>query len=151
MLTGTISPLRTDPDPNAITPPYAHYYLTQGPHGIDYGHNAIDISAGKGEPILSPIDGWVENLFIDEWGNPTLVLENDRYQIELLHGVYSVKIGDQVRRGQPVGLESNQGNTIDAAGVSCRGRDCGYHTHINVRDKSIGINLNPLDLFPAQQ
>jgi murein DD-endopeptidase MepM/ murein hydrolase activator NlpD len=134
-------------DPNAIAAPYPHFFVTQGPHGFDYGHMAIDISAGKGAPILSPINGVVAKLFIDEWGNPSLVLENERYLVEILHGLYSVHPGDQVTLGQPIGEESNQGNTVDELGRSCRGRDCGYHTHINVYDKQLGANVNPLLLF----
>ncbi len=137
-------------DVNAFSAPYDHFAVTQGLHGYDYGHMAIDISAGKGAPILSPINGWVANLYVDEWGNPSLVLENDRYLVEMLHGIYTVKTGDPVTLGQSIGLESNQGNTADMWGYSCRGRDCGYHTHINVFDKTLGANVNPLDLFPVQ-
>jgi len=136
-------------DSNAFAAPYDNFAVTQGLHGFDYGHMAIDISAGKGAPILSPINGWVANLYIDEFGNTTIDLENDHYLVEMLHGLYTVKIGDSVTIGQSIGLESNQGNTIDAWGNSCRGRDCGYHTHLNVFDKTLGTNVNPLDLFPV--
>jgi hypothetical protein len=138
-------------DSNAIAPPYKHYILTQGPHDFQAGEMAIDIADGKGATILSPINGWVSNFYIDDLGNTTLLLENDRYIVELLHGLYTVKVGEAVTLGQPIGKESNQGNTADPNGVSCRGRDCGYHTHINIFDKSLGTNVNPLDLFPAQQ
>jgi murein DD-endopeptidase MepM/ murein hydrolase activator NlpD len=145
-------PSTKDPiDSNSIMPPYEHYFLTQGPHDTDYGQLAIDISAGKGAPILSPINGWVANLYIDEWGNSSLVLENYRYVVDMLHGIYSVKTGDQVKIGQPIGKESNQGNTFDPWGLPCRGRDCGFHSHINIFDKTISSNLNPLDVFPIQQ
>jgi hypothetical protein len=46
-----------------------------------------------------------------------------------------------------VGVESNLGYTTDMAGVPCWGRDCGYHTHLNVFDKRIGGNVNPLELL----
>lgn len=137
-------------DSNVIIAPYEHYAVTQGVHGADYGHMAIDISAGKGATIRSPINGTVTNLYIDEWGNPSLVLENERFLIELLHGIYTVQMGDLVKIGQPIGQESNQGNTADPWGYSCRNRDCGYHTHINVFDKTLGSNVNPLELFPPQ-
>jgi hypothetical protein len=67
--------------------------------------------------------------------------------VTLLHGIYTVAIGDRLKLGQPVGQESNQGNTVDALGNSCRGRDCGYHTHINIFDKILGTNINPLELW----
>jgi murein DD-endopeptidase MepM/ murein hydrolase activator NlpD len=137
-------------DANAIAAPYERFAITQGIHGADYGHMAIDISAGKGATIHSPINGEVTALFIDEWGNPSLIIENARYKIELLHGLYTVKVGDRVAIGQPIGTESNQGNVADPWGFSCRNRDCGYHTHINVYDKDLGSNVNPLDLFHSQ-
>ena len=108
---------------------------------------AIDIAAGKGSNIFSPIHGEVSEFFIDGIGNPTLVIENDIYRVLLMHGVYTVQIGDQVKAGQTIGTESNLGNTTDMQGRSCRNRDCGYHTHLNVYDKRMGENINPLDLL----
>lgn len=132
---------------DAIAAPYDHFIITQGIHGAEYGHMAIDISAGKGATIKSPINGTVTKLYIDDWGNPSLTIENDHYAVELLHGQFSVKIGDKVAIGQPIGKESNQGETFDGLGRSCAGRDCGYHTHINVYDKKLGTNVNPFTLF----
>ena len=134
-------------DPAAIIMPYDDYILTQGLHGQSYGHLAIDIKAGEGAIIKSPIEGVVTQLYTDDIGNPTLVIENDIYQVMMLHGVYTVKVGDQIKIGQPVGTESNLGNTRDAWGNSCRGRDCGYHTHLNVFDKRLGTNVNPLEVM----
>ena len=135
-------------DPDALAWPYEHYELTQGPHGMSYGHMAIDLSAGKGTTILSPINGEITELFIDQYGNPTLILENSHYQILMLHGDYSVQVGQQVTIGQPVGTESNHGYTLDALGRLCAGRDCGYHTHLNIFDKQLGSNVNPLEVLP---
>jgi len=134
-------------DPSAIIAPYEVYVVTQGVHGLSYGHMAVDIAAGKGEPIKSPISGVVSESFIDAIGNPTLVIENERYVVTLLHGIYSVELGDQVELGDKLGVESNIGNTRDMQGFSCRNRDCGYHAHLNVFDKEAGTNINPLDLF----
>jgi murein DD-endopeptidase MepM/ murein hydrolase activator NlpD len=133
--------------PDAFVIPYAEYWITQGPHGMSYGHYAIDIAAGKGEAITSPINGRVTALYTDGIGNPTLVIENDRYQVTLMHGLYTVQIGDELALGDPLGTESNLGNTRDMAGNSCRNRDCGYHTHLNVYDKQARSNANPLDLL----
>ena len=134
-------------DPDAIASPYDEYILTQGIHGEWYGQMAIDISAGKGAAIKSPINGVVTALFVDEYGNTNLIIENDHYRITMFHGLYSVKVGDQVELGQQVGKESNQGYTVDAQGRPCKGRDCGYHTHLNIYDKIIGSNVNPLPLI----
>ena len=137
----------TETDPRAFASPYDDFELTQGPHGSSYGHLAIDIAAGNGALIKAPISGTITELYVDEWGNTTLVIENDVYQVMFLHGLYTVNLGDQVNMGDPLGTESNQGNTYDAYGQSCRGRDCGYHTHLNVFDKILGTNVNPLNLI----
>ena len=132
---------------DTLAAPYDHFVVTQGPHGADYGQMAVDITAGKGAVIKSPINGTVTALYVDDLGNTTLVIENDHYAVTLLHGIFTVQMGQMVTLGQEVGSESNQGNTIDALGQSCRGRDCGYHLHINIYDKRMGTNVNPLDLF----
>ena len=133
--------------PTDFVPPYDDYTLTQGVHGYSYGHMAVDIAAGKGATIYSPIHGEVTELYIDGIGNPTLVIENEVYRVTMLHGNYSVKIGESLKAGEQVGTESNLGNTTDMQGISCRNRDCGYHTHLNIFDKRIGTNINPLDLL----
>lgn len=133
--------------PTDFVSPYDDYTLTQGLHGFSYGHMAVDIAAGKGATIYSPIHGEVAEFYIDGIGNPTLVIENEVYRITMLHGDYSVQIGENLTAGESVGTESNLGNTTDMQGNSCRNRDCGYHTHLNVFDKRIGTNINPLDLL----
>ena len=109
---------------------------------------AIDIAAGRGEPLLSPINGVVTQLFMDEYGNPTIVIENDVFQVMFLHGDYTVAIGDALKVGQVFGAESNKGYTMDMAGNLCYNREwCGNHSHLNVFDKRIQANVNPLGLF----
>jgi murein DD-endopeptidase MepM/ murein hydrolase activator NlpD len=142
-----VEPAKGGKPSEVFVSPYDNYTLTQGPHGYSYGHMAIDIAAGKGEKIYSPIHGKVTELFTDGIGNPTLVIENEVYKVTMLHGVYRVQIGQSVNAGQVVGTESNLGNTMDMQGRSCRNRDCGYHTHLNVFDKRIGTNINPLELL----
>ncbi len=133
--------------PTTFISPYDQYILTQGIHGLSYGHMAIDIAAGKGVTIKSPISGVVTDYFFDAIGNPTLVIENEVYRVTMLHGNYTVQIGDELNIGDSVGTEGNLGNTRDMQGRSCRGRDCGYHTHLNVFDKKANINVNPLELI----
>jgi hypothetical protein len=89
----------------------------------------------------------VSDLFVDGLGNPTIVIENEIYRVIMMHGIYNVRAGEHLQAGQPVGSESNLGNTTDMQGRSCRNRDCGYHTHLNVYDKRIAANINPLTLL----
>ncbi|MCP4358101.1 MAG: M23 family metallopeptidase [Chloroflexi bacterium] len=135
-------------NPTAVASPYAEYTVTQGLHGQSYGHLAIDLAAGRGEPVLSPINGLITDLYIDEYGNTTLQIENDVYVVLLLHGDFSVDVGDEIRLGQTIGSEGNNGYTMDMFGNLCYGRvACGNHTHLNVYDKRLRANINPLDLI----
>lgn len=144
-------PLQTEqPDLRRVIPPYIDYVLTQGPHGQSYGHLAIDLTAGNGAAIQSPIDGEVAALYVDDLGNTTLVIENPFYQVTLLHGLYQVQVGEHLSQGQLLGTESNQGYTVDAWGNLCSGRDCGYHTHLNIFDKTAGENVNPLEIMETE-
>ena len=136
------------PDPLAFAAPYTSYTLTQGLHGASYGHLAIDLAAGEGTPVLSPINGEVVDLYYDEWGNPNLLLENEIYRVSLLHGDYTVSVGEKVDLGDPVGFESNRGYTVGWDGAPCWERPgCGYHTHLNVFDKRLGDNVDPWGLI----
>lgn len=134
-------------DHRLIQLPYDSYVLTQGIHGASYGHKAIDLAAGKDSIIKSPINGEVRALYVDEYGNPTLVIENEAYIVTMLHGKYNVMEGDMLLIGQPVGRESNLGYTTDMQGRSCKNRNCGYHTHLNIFDKELNSNVNPLEVL----
>jgi murein DD-endopeptidase MepM/ murein hydrolase activator NlpD len=142
------APLNATGDPYTFLAPYPRYTLTQGPHGQSYGHLAIDLAAGRGSAIYSPINGAVVEVGDDQYGNTRLVIENEVYQVLLLHGDYTVSPGDLLRAGDLVGSESNHGYTMDMAGRLCRGAPaCGNHTHLNVFDKTRGENVNPLTLL----
>lgn len=131
-----------------FTAPYDEYVLTQGLHGYSYGHMAIDIAAGVGATIKAPIAGEITELYIDQYSNPTLVIENGRYKVTFLHGDYSVVLGQKLNQGDVIGSEGNNGYTMDSAGNLCYGRvGCGYHTHLNVFDKLLGRNVNPMNLI----
>ena len=135
----------------AISVPYDTYFLTQGLHGESYGHLAIDIAAGNGSTIYSIINGTVTGTGYDQWNNTYIQIENDVYTVLYMHGVYGLAVGDAVTAGQVIGTESNIGYTLDSYGNVCgyTGRDCGYHTHLNVFDKRLGLNIDPLTLIPT--
>lgn len=142
-------PMVDDSWHTSIAYPYDEYFLTQGIHGQSYGHYAIDIAAGNGSIIKSIINGFVTGTGYDQWGNTYIQIENDYYVVLYLHGVYTPGLGESVSAGQQIGTESNIGYTLDMAGNLCAGRDCGYHTHLNVYDKRLGTNIDPLTLIPA--
>lgn len=139
----------TDAELTAVAAPYKEYTLTQGLHGQSYGHLAIDLASGRGAALLSPINGIVTQLYTDEYGNTTLVIENDVYLVTILHGDYTIALDDELRVGQVIGSEGNNGYTMDMFGNLCYGRiHCGNHTHLNIYDKRILANVNPLNLIP---
>ena len=142
------NPLSVGGASSSFIAPYDNYVLTQGAHGFSYGHMAIDIAAGMGATIKAPIDGEITELYTDQYSNPTLVIENGRYKVMFLHGNYTAVLGQKFKQGDAIGTEGNNGYTMDGAGNLCYGRPgCGYHTHLNVFDKQLGQNTNPLELI----
>lgn len=133
--------------PEDIRLPYDDYILTQGIHGASYGDAAIDLAAGRGADILSPITGQIILNGRDFYGNTILVIENEVWTVKLLHGEFYPDEGEWVGLGQMIGSESNIGYTVDINGVSCRGRRCGNHTHMNVVDRRTGRNANLIKLL----
>ncbi|PIE81054.1 MAG: hypothetical protein CSA11_06245 [Chloroflexi bacterium] len=135
-------------DPLFFSKVYDEYVITQGPHGMEYGHYAIDLTGGRGANIYSPITGVVVELYVDYLNNTTLVIENEIYVVTFMHGDYEVTLGQNVLAGDVLGYESNHGYTMDMAGTLCyENPGCGNHTHLNVFDKRIQANVNPLDLL----
>ncbi len=145
----TLPPADDDPpdSPEDIRLPYDDYVLTQRTHGASYGDAAIDLAGGRGADILSPINGQVTQNGYDIWGNTILVIENEVWQVKLLHGDFYPQEGQWVGIGKLVGAESNHGYTVDIYGRSCRGRNCGFHTHMNVVDRRTGSNVNLMKLL----
>ncbi len=133
--------------PEDIRLPYDDYVLTQKTHGAAYGDAAIDISAGPGMDILSPISGQVIRNDFDIYGNSILIIENEVWQVKLLHGAFYPAEGDWVGIGNPIGAESNIGYTYDIYGRSCWRRSCGFHTHMNVVDRRTGQNADLMKLL----
>ena len=83
-------------------------------------HEALDIMAARGTPVIAVGDGWVAKLFLSKPGGLTL------YQFDQ-HGEYSyyyahlegyaegLKEGDTVRRGQILGYVGSTGNASPEA------------------------------------
>lgn len=134
----------------SIGPLYEYARLTQGSHGQSYGHDAIDLSAGPGTPLYAPITGEITERYVDGINNTVLVIENDCWVITLLHGDYTAKLGSQVQQGWLIGFEGNNGNTW-SGGRQCFGADgCGDHAHLNMFNKPLQRNVNPLQYAIVQ-
>ncbi len=148
--TPTVTPTPIPVLPESFIAPYAEeYWVTQGLHGGVIGHMAIDLAAGEGALIRSPIVGQVTANYLDRFGNSVLVIENEVYLVTLMHGFFTIPAGTFVNQGDVVGEEGNVGFTKDMAGHVCSARFCGYHTHLNVFDKRVGANVNPWALLLA--
>jgi murein DD-endopeptidase MepM/ murein hydrolase activator NlpD len=136
-------------DEQIFLPPYTFFQVNQGAHaggGWWYGRLAVDIGNGRGTPIYSPINGWVSEAGADEFGSTYIVLENSRWRVLMMHGDYSVGLGEVVQAGQQVGTESNNGFTRGPGGEICNGAPgCGEHTHLAVWDN--GVEVDPLELL----
>ena len=98
-------------------------------------HPGLDISADKGDPVYSTADGKISHAAsAGNYGN--LVIVEHGYGLETRYGhlsSFKVKVGQQVKRGDLVGL------------VGSTGRTTGPHLHYEVRAN--GRILNPLQLL----
>lgn len=109
------------------------YDVTQGLHGQSYGHCAIDVSAGLGSPVYSPINGTVTQKYVDGYNNPVIRIENSKFEVELLHGIWTVDKGQKVVISQKIGTEASIGNST------------GPHTHFHALQKGRQC-VDPRDL-----
>jgi murein DD-endopeptidase MepM/ murein hydrolase activator NlpD len=100
----------------------------------DY-HAGLDIAADRGSPVYATADGVVTQA-AREGAYGQLVIVDHGYGLETRYGhlsAYKVKPGDQVKRGDVLGL------------VGSTGRSTGSHLHYEVRVN--GRLLNPLQLL----
>jgi murein DD-endopeptidase MepM/ murein hydrolase activator NlpD len=83
-------------------------------------HEAIDIVAPAGTPVVAAAPGTVEKLFLSEAGGNTIyVRSSDRrtihYYAHLQAYAAGLAEGQSVRRGQPLGTVGSSGNADPAA------------------------------------
>lgn len=111
-------------------------------------HNAIDIMAPRGTPVLAAADGPVVKLFNSERGGIT-IYQLDRnektvyYYAHLDRYADNLAEGNNARRGEVIGYVGDTGN----AGAG------NYHLHFSVsviadpKQFMNGVNINPYPLF----
>lgn len=99
-------------------------------------HEGVDVKVYVGDTIVSAFDGKVRIVKNDPRGYGKYVVIRHPNGLETLYGHLSkqlVKINDEVKAGQPIGLGGNTG------------RSTGSHLHFEVR--ILGKALNPTKLF----
>ncbi|RYE37960.1 MAG: M23 family metallopeptidase [Hyphomicrobiales bacterium] len=94
--------------------------FTQAREGGVRIHDAIDILAPLGTPVLAASAGWVEKLFLSEAGGKTIYIRSpDRkriyYYAHLNEYAPGVAEGMMVRRGQTIGTVGYSGNASPEA------------------------------------
>lgn len=125
-----------------FTLPYVTYGITGGIHGDGWYVNgqknslAVDIGAGVGTPLLSPIvGGVVVDTGIDPYlgyNNTYIIIENTCWKVFLLHGIYTAPVGTTLSLGEQFGTEASIGNSS------------GPHTHLSLYDKINARWVNPI-------
>jgi murein DD-endopeptidase MepM/ murein hydrolase activator NlpD len=94
---------------------------SQSRAGGAHAHNAIDIMAAAGTPVVSASDGTVEKLYFSRGGGgiSAYVRSHDGhwiyYYAHLQAYAPSLREGQRVRRGDPIGLVGSTGNANPAA------------------------------------
>lgn len=129
---------------SSIAPIYKNYSVSNASlHGVP-GWEGVDIYAGCGKPVLSPISGIVAFNGLDGYNQvdergvvreqtPMITIKNDRYTVTIMHGNYTAPIGTRVVTGEQVGTEGSQGMST------------GCHSHVVVKEN--GKLKNYLDIL----
>lgn len=114
------------------------------------GHAGIDLAGGGGNEILAAGDGVVDYIGFQEYMEDGKKLGAGQYikinhgnnlytlYMHLVKGSQKVAVGDQVKAGQPIGIEGNTGGST------------GPHLHFEVRrgGTNRGDAVNPEEYFP---
>ncbi|HEY8591262.1 MAG TPA: M23 family metallopeptidase [Sphingomicrobium sp.] len=126
--------------------------FTQARAGGARRHDAIDIMAAEGTPVIAAADGTVEKLFNSAQGGITAYVRSpDRrwtyYYAHLQSYAPGLKEGGQVRRGQPLGRVGHTGNANPA----------GPHLHFAINQMQPserwwnGTPVNPYPLLAGKK
>lgn len=106
-------------------------------------HNAIDISAPLGTPVVAVVDGAITRKHWNSLGGRTLYLTSadgryDYYFAHLDSYADGIEVGSQVRKGDAIGTVGSTGNARSP------------HLHFQVLEKDgsgRGTPVNPYDLL----
>ena len=103
-------------------------------------HNAIDIAAPRGTPLVAITDGTITRRHWNRLGGRTLYLTSadgryDYYYAHLDEYAAGIEVGTPVRRGEVIGTVGSTGNAR------------GPHLHLQVLDKRGGGRGTPVNPF----
>lgn len=117
--------------------PIEHTMITSN-FGKRWGrnHNGVDIKAYLGDTIRAAFDGKVRVVKYDKNGYGKVIVIRHYNGLETIYGHLSkqiVKVNDEVKVGQAIGLAGNTG------------RSTGTHLHFETR--FCGVAINPLEIF----
>ncbi|MBI5120991.1 MAG: M23 family metallopeptidase [Rhodospirillales bacterium] len=103
------------------------------PDGKIYPHTGVDIAVEPGGAVSSPAEGTVERNNIDPYGDRTfkgvLIRTDDGHEVRVLYVDPSVKAGDRVKAGSPIGTAQDLSKKHKP-----RGRDkMTNHVHVDVK------------------
>ena len=127
--------------------------FTQARAGGARTHDAIDIRAGEGTPVVAAADGTVEKLFLSQGGGGITVYVRSPdqrwtyYYAHLQSYAPGLTEGQRVRRGQPIGRVGHTGNAAAA----------GPHLHFAINRMQPGERwwqgspINPYPLLAGKQ
>ena len=140
---GQITPVKNWAYPLGIRGRISSYF---GNRAISVGtsnHKGVDIATPSGTRVICPADGIVIYA-----GDTTpngcgghIRIDHGQYQTKFCHlKQWNVKVGDQVKRSQPIGLSG--GGPMDRY----RGTSTGPHLHYEIVRSQDNASLNPLQV-----
>jgi murein DD-endopeptidase MepM/ murein hydrolase activator NlpD len=115
-------------------------------------HDAIDILAARGTPVLAAVDGTIRKLFLSRAGGIT-IYEFDAQQRRVYYYAHLDRYGDDVQEGMPV----RRGQVIGYVGTTGNAPANTPHLHFAVEDLPAtkewwkGSAVNPYPLLTASK
>lgn len=138
-------------DGDVIYPFEQKYRMTSGfgkrrqpVKGASTNHKGVDIGAPCGTKVLAASDGViVKTGDIGKCGG-YILLKTDKYHIRYCHlsNWSMVNVGDQVKKGQVIGLSGGR------RGMTGAGTSTGCHLHFAIYDRTNSIAHNPTSIIP---